>query len=334
PPEDLEVLGAEICLANTYHLYLRPGVDTVRAAGGLHRFMGWPGAVLTDSGGYQVFSLKELRTVDADGVLFRSHLDGSEHRFTPEKVYDIQSGLGTDIAMVLDVCTPYPADEARAADDLELTLDWARRTREHADTLTGDDQMALFGIVQGSVYPNLRVRSALETASMGFDGHAIGGLSVGEPKEAMAEMIAASVAHLPEDRPRYLMGVGTPEDLMAGIGQGVDMFDCVLPTRNARNGTAFTSVGPIPIKAARYSEDFGPLDPSCDCPTCRRYSRAYLRHLFNAGEIAAMMLTTRHNLHFYLSLMRRARRAIQDGRFGVFVSAFLDSYRLGAAEAP
>ena len=185
PPEDLEVLGAEICLANTYHLYLRPGVDTVRAAGGLHRFMGWPGAVLTDSGGYQVFSLKELRTVDADGVLFRSHLDGSEHRFTPEKVYDIQSGLGTDIAMVLDVCTPYPADEARAADDLELTLDWARRTREHADTLTGDDQMALFGIVQGSVYPNLRVRSALETASMGFDGHAIGGLSVGEPKEAM-----------------------------------------------------------------------------------------------------------------------------------------------------
>jgi queuine tRNA-ribosyltransferase len=333
PPEDLARLGAQICLGNTYHLYLRPGVDTVARAGGLHRFMGWSGAILTDSGGYQVFSLQDLRTVDKDGVTFRSHLDGSEHRFTPEGVWQVQQRLGTDIAMPLDVCTPYPADQDQAASDLDLTSDWALRSQRSYDSVTTDEKPALFGIVQGSVYPNLRVRAAEQLAAIGFDGYAIGGLSVGEPKELMIEMLDVAAPLLPRDAPRYLMGVGTPEDLIMAIGQGVDMFDCVLPTRNARNGTAFTSTGAIPVKAARYSEDFGPLDPDCECQTCRSYTRAYIRHLFNAGEIAAMMLTTRHNLHFYLSLMRRVRQAICEDRYETFSGQFLDQYRQGAIDA-
>ncbi|HEX9751433.1 MAG TPA: tRNA guanosine(34) transglycosylase Tgt [candidate division Zixibacteria bacterium] len=333
PPGDLEALGAQIVLSNTYHLYLRPGVEIVRQAGGLHRFSGWNGAILTDSGGYQVFSLQDLRKLDPDGVTFRSHLDGSEHRFTPESVCEIQQGLGSDIAMVLDVCTPYPAGRDQAERELSITLDWARLSHDwsHSNYQNG---MALFGIVQGSVYTDLRTRSAAELLQIGFDGYGIGGLSVGEPKPLLLEMAELSAGLLPPDRPRYLMGVGTPEDLIECIGLGVDMFDCVLPTRNARNGSAFTHDGPLPIKAARFSGDSGPLDPDCDCTTCQRHSRAYIRHLFNAGEISAMVLTTRHNLHFYLSLMRRARAAICEGRWGVFAGSFLERYRSGATEAP
>jgi queuine tRNA-ribosyltransferase len=332
PPEDLEALGASICLANTYHLYLRPGTAIIRQAGGLHRFVGWNGALLTDSGGYQVFSLQELRTVNADGVRFRSHLDGSEHLFTPEGVVDFQSDLATDIAMVLDVCSPYPVEHSQAAADLEVTLEWAGRSRRHHGSAAPLTKPALFGIVQGSIYPDLRRRSARALVDLGFDGYAIGGLSVGEPKAVLWDVTAETVAELPREQPRYLMGVGTPADLIMGIDRGIDMFDCVLPTRNARNGTAFTSQGSLAVKAARYADDFGPLDPECDCLTCCRHSRAYLRHLFNAGEIAAMMLTTRHNLHFYLMLVRRARRAIIEGRWNAFAAGFLASYgQAGAA---
>lgn len=337
PPEDLALLGAQICLGNTYHLYLRPGVDIVKRAGGLHKFVHWNGAILTDSGGYQVFSLQELRKIEEDGVRFRSHLDGSEHFFTPEGVYDIQHGLGTDIAMVLDVCTPYPADHAQAAKDLEVTLEWAlkAKTRSHEiaesyrPVRTDRSYPSQFGIVQGSVYPDLRNISAERLVEIGFDGYAIGGLSVGEPKEAMWEMTEASVPLLPSDQPRYLMGVGTPEDLIKGIDRGIDMFDCVLPTRAARHGTAFTANGPLAVKASRYGDDFTPLDDSCDCVTCKSYTRAYIRHLFNAGEISAMMLTTRHNLHFYLSVMRRARRAIRENGWMSFSREFLARYNSG-----
>ena len=326
PPTDLAVLGAPIVLGNTYHLYLRPGAELVRRAGGLHRFSGWNGAILTDSGGYQIFSLQELRKIEAEGVRFRSHLDGSEHFFTPESVYDIQSALGSDIAMVLDVCTPYPATENQAAADLATTLDWARRSKQHMLDTTPDGPTHMFGIVQGSVYPELRRRSAEALVSVGFDGYAIGGLSVGEPKDLMFEMTKVSTDQLPTEHPRYLMGVGTPADIVRAIGLGVDMFDCVLPTRNGRNGMAFTWAGPLPVKAARYAEDFGPLDPDCACPVCSSYSRAYIRHLFNAREIAAMMLTTRHNLFFYLSLVRRARVAIAMDRYDQFAAEFLNRY--------
>jgi queuine tRNA-ribosyltransferase len=329
PPEDLALLGAQICLGNTYHLYLRPGVEIVRKAGGLHKFVHWNGAILTDSGGYQVFSLKELRKIEKDGVRFRSHLDGSEHFFSPESVYDIQHGLGTDIAMVLDVCTPYPADHDQAAKDLEVTLQWALKAKTRSLSFPEDSAPAQFGIVQGSVYPDLRKLSAQRLVEIGFDGYAVGGLSVGEPKDAMWEMTESSVPHLPTDQPRYLMGVGTPEDLIMGIDRGIDMFDCVLPTRAARHGTAFTSNGPLTVKASRYSEDYTPIDSDCDCVTCKSYTRAYIRHLFNAGEISAMMLTTRHNLSFYLSVMRRARQAIRENQWAAFSREFLSKYRSG-----
>lgn len=341
PPEDLAALGAQICLGNTYHLYLRPGVEIVRQAGGLHRFINWEAAILTDSGGYQVFSLQELRKIEPDGVRFRSHLDGSEHFFSPEGVFDIQAGLGSDIAMVLDVCTPYPATHEQATKELEVTLNWALQSKARSDSLAdsyrsnrsnwSDTSLpALFGIVQGSVYADLRAASAQRLVEIGFDGYAIGGLSVGEPKSAMWEMTEATVPHLPADRPRYLMGVGTPEDLIMGIDRGIDMFDCVLPTRAARHGTAFTPDGPLTVKAGRYSDDFTPLDAECTCPTCRGYTRAYVRHLFNAGEISAMILTTRHNLHFYLSVMRRARRAIRGSEWTSFRDGFLARYRSDA----
>lgn len=327
PPRDLRELGAPMVLGNTYHLYLRPGVEVIREAGGLHRFSGWDGAVLTDSGGYQVFSLQELRKIEETGVRFRSHLDGSEHLFTPEGVVEFQEVYGSDIAMVLDVCTPYPSGHEEAARDLKVTLEWARRSRLHHKRSGHPRGTALFGIVQGSVHPDLRRESASALIDIGFDGYAIGGLSVGEPKDAMYEMAELSASHLPADRPRYLMGVGTPADIVEAIGMGVDMFDCVLPTRNGRNGTAFTSEGPVPVKAARFARDFRPLDPACDCGVCREYSRAYIRHLFNAGEISAMMLTTRHNLHFYLTLVRRARTAIAESRYDRFRHEFLAQYR-------
>jgi queuine tRNA-ribosyltransferase len=326
PPNDLWAMGSRMVLGNTYHLYLRPGRETIRNADGLHKFSAWPGAILTDSGGYQIFSLQDLRKIEAAGVRFRSHLDGSEHFFTPEGVVDLQADYGTDIAMVLDVCTPYPAEESQASNDLDVTLDWARRSRKHEFSVSGGKAMHLFGIVQGSVYPDLRKRSVSGLREIGFDGYAIGGLSVGEPKEAMMEMTELSAGLLPETHPRYLMGVGTPLDIVRAVGMGIDMFDCVLPTRNGRNGSAFTSQGPLQVKAARYAEDFGPLDPECDCEVCRTYTRAYIRHLFNAGEISAMMLTTRHNLHFYLSLMRRIRQAIVAQEYSAFAREFMGRY--------
>jgi queuine tRNA-ribosyltransferase len=305
----LEALDTRIILGNTYHLYLRPGHERVGRLGGLHRFMNWQGAILTDSGGYQVFSHRDLRSISEEGVQFRSHLDGSRNFFTPEKVVDIQRALGSDIAMVLDDCTAYPTGYVDAEASMELSTRWARRCSDHWRA-RDDGGRALFGIVQGSVYPDLRKRSAEALSAIGFSGMAIGGLSVGEPKELMYEMVECTVPLLPWERPRYLMGVGTPEDLIRAVAMGVDMFDCVLPTRNARNGCLFTSQGRILIKNAAYAEDQGPLDPNCGCTTCKRYSRAYLRHLFLSGEHLSAVYNTLHNLTFYLDMMRKIRQSI------------------------
>jgi queuine tRNA-ribosyltransferase len=313
---DLNDLGAEILLGNTYHLYLRPGAERIGRLGGLHRFIGWTKPILTDSGGYQVFSLASRRKVSEDGVTFRSHLDGSEHLLTPESASDIQSQLGSDIAMVLDECVEYPASYDRAAASLERTARWARRARARFRSLmdSGVDVVnpgqAQFGIVQGGTFPDLRRQSADATLAVGFEGYAIGGLSVGEPDQEMYDITEQTAPLLPNDRPRYLMGVGTPLDLVESVMRGIDMFDCVLPTRNARNGQLFTSVGRLNIKNAEFAEDPGPLDPACSCYTCRHFSRAYLRHLFNASEMTSGTLNTLHNLHFYLDTMRRIRKAI------------------------
>jgi len=324
--EDLELLGAEIILANAYHLYLRPGVETLRAAGGIHRFMRWDRPVLTDSGGFQVFSLAELNKVTDEGVAFQSHLDGSRHFFSPESAMDIQRGIGADIIMCLDECTEYPAPLDRAASSMRRTLAWARRCKARWEE-TGGGAQALFGIVQGSTHEALRRECAEALVEIGFPGYAIGGVSVGEGKTEMAAAVAWSAAVLPEDQPRYLMGVGAPDDFLTGIELGVDMFDCVMPTRNARNGTLFTTGGKVNIKNARHARDFGPLDPGCPCPVCARYSRAYLSHLFRAGEILALRLNTLHNICFMLQLASRARAAIRQGRFREFKDAFLQSYR-------
>jgi len=307
--EWLEQLDTRIILANTYHLFLRPGHDRVARLGGLHRFMSWDRAILTDSGGYQVFSHRELRRIDEEGVHFRSHLDGSAHFLTPESVIDIQNALGSDIAMVFDECTPYPCSHVDAEKSMELSMRWARRCLERWRT-TDDGARALFGIVQGSVFRELRRRSVDALVDLDFPGMAIGGLSVGEPKDEMFEVLEATAPLLPSDRPRYLMGVGTPEDLIRAVALGVDMFDCVLPTRNARNGCLFTSRGRILIRNAAYAEDQSPLDPDCACPTCRRYSRAYLRHLYLAGEHLSAILNTLHNVSFYLDMMRKIREFI------------------------
>ncbi|MBI3492500.1 MAG: tRNA guanosine(34) transglycosylase Tgt [Acidobacteria bacterium] len=328
---DLESLGAEILLSNTYHLYLRPGDDLIARRGGLHRFIGWAKPILTDSGGYQVFSLATRRTIEEDGAHFRSHLDGTLHTLTPEKATDIQSQLGSDIAMVLDECLAHPADVDTARCSMERTLRWARRARDRFLTLrdglapgvtVSTPGQAQFGIVQGGVFPQLREESARQTVAIGFEAYAIGGLSVGEPTDVMYEMVSRTTSGLPEDRPRYLMGTGTPEDLVESVARGIDLFDCVLPTRNARNGQLFTSDGRINIKNARYAEDDGPPDPACSCYTCRTCSRAYLRHLFMAGEINASTLNTLHNLRFYLDTLRRIRDAIAFGRFESFRLAF------------
>jgi queuine tRNA-ribosyltransferase len=311
----LEALDARIILGNTYHLYLRPGHERVERLGGLHRFMSWDRAILTDSGGYQVFSHRELRRIDEDGVQFRSHIDGSRNFFTPEKVIDIQRALDSDIAMVFDDCTAYPAGFVDAEASMELSTRWARRCLEQWKR-QDDGSRALFGIVQGSVYPELRKRSAEALNELDFPGIAIGGLSVGEPKDLMYEIVDCTAPLLPWDRPRYLMGVGTPQDLVRCIAMGIDMFDCVLPTRNARNGCLFTSQGRVLIKNAAYAEDQGPLDPNCSCTTCRRYSRAYLRHLFLAGEHLSAVYNTLHNLTFYLDMIRKIRQAIELDSFG------------------
>jgi queuine tRNA-ribosyltransferase len=311
----LETLDASIILANTYHLYLRPGHDRVERLGGLHNFMSWNRAILTDSGGYQVFSHRELRSIKEEGVEFRSHIDGSKNFFTPETVIRIQRSLGSDIAMVFDDCTPYPCSYVDAEASMELSARWAKRCaeewRKHED-----GTKAVFGIVQGSVFPDLRARSVESVLELNFPGMAIGGLSVGEPKDLMYDIAASTTPLLPWKKPRYLMGVGTPEDLVRCVAMGIDMFDCVLPTRNARNGYLFTSEGRIIIKNAMYAEDQNPLDPVCPCPTCRRYSRAYLRHLFLNGEHSYATYSTQHNLTFYLDMMRKIRHAIAFGNFG------------------
>jgi queuine tRNA-ribosyltransferase len=314
---ELRELGARIILGNTYHLYLRPGTELIASAGGLHGFMNWDRPILTDSGGYQVFSLSGLRRIGEEGVEFKSHIDGSLHVFTPERVVDIERSLGSDIMMVLDECTPYPCDEAYAARSNELTLRWAARCRERMEAtrpLYGARQ-SLFGIVQGSVFPELRERSARALVAMDFDGYAIGGLSVGEPETAMEEITAVCTAILPAEKPRYLMGVGTPRNILEAISRGVDMFDCVLPTRNGRNAVLFTRRGKLNMRNAVHTSDFRPVDEDCTCYGCRTFSRAYLRHLFKAGEILALQIASMHNLTFYLWLVTEARKAIAEHRF-------------------
>ncbi|HTM40154.1 MAG TPA: tRNA guanosine(34) transglycosylase Tgt [Terriglobales bacterium] len=324
PQDVLEDLGVEILLSNTYHLYLRPGVDQVRKLGGLHRFMSWPRAILTDSGGYQVFSLSDLRKVSEEGVAFRSHLDGSSHFLSPETATAAQIALGADIIMAFDECTEYPADRQRARASMELTLRWAERSKHYFEHHKGevpwptaDGQQALFGIVQGGMHPDLRRESAERTVDIGFPGYAIGGLSVGEPRAATEEIVAATLPHLPEHRPRYLMGVGTPEEIVQYAAMGVDMMDCVLPTRAARHGLLFTSEGKLSIKQARFAQDENPLDPKCGCRVCARYSRAYLRHLYAGNELLAQVLNTVHNLAYYLDTMRAVRHSIKLGEWAL-----------------
>lgn len=320
-PETLRALGAGMILSNTYHLYLRPGHQLVRDLGGLHCFMHWEGPILTDSGGFQVFSLGALRKITPEGVLFQSHIDGSRHFLSPEGVVSIQEALGSDIMMCLDDCTPYPATHREAEASLALTLQWADRSRA---VWKASDQ-ALFGIVQGGMYLDLRKNAIDALTAMGFDGYALGGVSVGEPKEGMMEVVAETAPLLPHDRPRYLMGVGTPADIVACVGHGIDMFDCVMPTRSARNGLLFTNHEKVVIKHARYREDPLPIDSLCDCYTCKNYSRAYLRHLYMANEILAMVLNTIHNVRHYLALMEQIRQAIREDRYPAFQKQFFNT---------
>lgn len=322
-PEELEDMEAQIILSNTYHLFLRPGHELVEKAGGLHKFMNWHHPILTDSGGFQVFSLGDLRKITEEGVEFRSHLDGAKHFLSPERAIEIENALGADIIMAFDECAPYPAERDYVKKSLERTSRWAARCKEAHKK---PDQQALFGIVQGGMYPDLRKQSAEEITAIGFPGYAIGGLSVGEPKPMMYEILEQTTPYLPEDKPRYLMGVGSPDDLLEGVLRGVDMFDCVLPTRIARNGTAMTSVGKVVIKNAKYYDDFSPLDPNCGCYTCRNYTKAYLRHLYKADEILSSRLMTYHNLFFLIELMKNVRQAIMDDRLLDFKDEFFLKY--------
>ncbi len=328
---DLDELGAEIILGNTYHLYLRPGTEIVRSQGGLAKFGGWNKPTLTDSGGFQVFSLQDISKINDEGVKFKSHHDGSYHMFTPEKVMEIQHDIGADIIMAFDQCVPYPADRKAAADGVRRTYDWAKKCLVRHCELNRDAGESgwakyLFGIVQGSVYEDLRTQSAQEIISLDFPGNAIGGLAVGESKQEMEDMLAHTIQYLPDDKPRYLMGVGYPEDLLMAVSHGVDMFDCVLPTRNARTGNVFTSEGQITYRNADYANDDRPLDPNCDCKVCRRYSRAYIRHLYNQSEITGMVLASYHSSYFFQNLMRQIREAIELGRFDAFRKEFLQKY--------
>lgn len=323
--EDLETVGAQIILANAYHLYLRPGVDVLEQAGGLHRFMAWDRPILTDSGGFQVFSLAKLNKVTPEGVRFRSHIDGSEHFLTPEDVIDLEITIGADLIMCFDECTGYPADHNVAAESMRMTADWAERCKARWLERQARDH-ALFGIVQGSTYRDLREESARRTVALEFPGYAIGGVSVGEEKAEMLDVVEWTAPLLPDDKPRYLMGVGPPEDLLECVERGIDLFDCVMPTRNARNGSLFTSQGKINIKNQHHRTDFGPLDPACACPVCKAYTRAYLSHLYRSGEVLALRLNTLHNLFFVLELAAHVRQAIRDGRFAEFKRMFLDRY--------
>lgn len=322
-PEELKDMEAKIILSNTYHLYMRPGHKLIEKAGGLHKFMNWDRAILTDSGGFQVFSLGPLRKITEEGVHFRSHLDGSKHFISPEKAMEIQNSLGSDIMMSFDECAPYPAEHSYVKHSMERTLRWAKRGKEyHKNT----DTQGLFGIVQGGMYKDLRIESANRTMEIDFPGYSVGGLSVGEPKDLMYEVLEYTTPLLPKDKPRYLMGVGSPDALIEGVLRGIDMFDCVLPTRIARNGTAMTSRGKIVVRNASYAEEFEPLDPECDCYTCRNYSRAYLRHLVKANEILGSRLLTTHNLHFLLNLMKNVRQAIEEDRLLDFKREFFAKY--------
>ncbi len=335
-PRDLKAVGAEIILANTYHLLLRPGHEVIARLGGLHRFMGWSQPILTDSGGYQVFSLASRRVITEQGVRFQSHLDGNVHELTPELATDIQAQLGSDIAMVFDECTNYPATVQETRESMERTLRWAARCRERHADLAGNPSgvgslmttpgQVQFGIVQGGFYPELREVSVHGTVALDFDAYAIGGLSVGEPTKALYEVTEQTAALLPHEKPRYLMGVGMPDDLVESVARGIDLFDCVLPTRNARNGQLFTKTGPMSIKNSMFSADERPVDEECLCYTCRHFSRAYLRHLYMAKEITSTTLNTLHNLHFYLDTMRRIREAIALGRFETFRQTFHQMY--------
>lgn len=322
-PEELKEIGAQIILSNTYHLYMRPGEKLVEKAGGLHSFMNWDRPILTDSGGFQVFSLSKLRDITEEGVTFRSHIDGSKHFISPEKAIEIENALGADIIMAFDECLPYPCDYDYAKNSLYRTIRWAERClKAHKNT----EKQALFGIIQGGMYKDLREESIREMIKLDFPGYAVGGLSIGEPKDIMYQVMDWTVHLLPEDKPRYLMGVGSPDALLEGVIRGVDMFDCVLPTRIARNGTVFTSKGKLVVRNAEYAEDFRPLDEECDCYACRNYSRAYIRHLFKAKEILGARLTTIHNLRFLLKLMEDVRQAIMEDRLLNFKEEFFEKY--------
>ncbi|HHV97790.1 MAG TPA: tRNA guanosine(34) transglycosylase Tgt [Clostridiaceae bacterium] len=322
-PHELKEIGAKIILSNTYHLYIRPGHELIREAGGLHKFMSWDGPILTDSGGFQVFSLSDLRDIHEEGVYFKSHVDGSKHFISPEKSIEIQNALGSDIIMAFDECIPYPCDYDYVNRSVERTTRWAARCKEaHRNT----DKQALFGIIQGGTYEELRKKSAKEITSLDFPGYAIGGLSVGEPAEVMYTMLECTVPLLPEDKPRYLMGVGSPDYLIEGAIRGIDMFDCVLPTRIGRNGTVMTRKGRIIVRDAKYARDFSPLDPDCDCYTCKNFTRAYIRHLLKANEILGMRLTTYHNIKFLIDLMKNIRQAIINDKLEDFRNEFFDSF--------
>jgi queuine tRNA-ribosyltransferase len=331
-PQDLHDCGAQVMLSNAYHLFLRPGLEIIKKAGGLHNFMGWNKPILTDSGGYQIFSLAMLRKVTSRGVDFQSHLDGFRHFLTPEDVCGIQRDLGSDIVMPLDECVHYPCEKDYAAVAMDRTINWAQRSIEASQEIRkqGGKRQLLFGIVQGATYEDLRIECAQRMAGMDFDGFAIGGLSVGEPKDLMYSMAAFSIAHIPEHKARYLMGVGLPEDLLEAVDRGVDMFDCVAPTRYGRNGTAFTSTGKMIVRNATYAQDFGPLDAACSCYTCKNFTRAYLRHLFNAEELLGHRLVSLHNIHFYLEIMRNLRHAIAQDKYSDFKKEFLARYQSGA----
>lgn len=321
-PDELKQIGANIILSNTYHLYLRPGHEIVREAGGLHNFMNWDRSVLTDSGGFQVFSLSKLRHIEEKGVTFRSHLDGSKHFIGPETSIKIQNALGADIIMAFDECIPYPADYEYTKASTERTTRWARRCQEAHN----NPKQTLFGIVQGGMYEELREKSAKDLVSLDFEGYAIGGLSVGEPKDLMYKMLDHTTDFLPEEKPRYLMGVGSPDDIFEGVQSGIDMFDCVMPSRIARNGTVYTKKGRLTVRNASYARDFTPLDPYCDCYVCRNYTRAYIRHLINVNEVLGIRLTTFHNMYFMLRLMEKIRKAISEDKLGEYKEVFYKDF--------